>query len=109
MGLPVYETPFRYRCRLIRSFFRLGIGYLNPWSHFFLHPIVFELWDSFHQNTEGVANDNGSDDMEMMHFADDGIVTNDGSVPDSEVDPELETLLLAARPGPKKKCQRPVS
>ena len=108
----MYETTIQYRWRLIRSFFQLGIGYINPWSHFFRHPIVFELWDSFHQNNEGFPNDNGSDEMDtLMQFADDGVlVPNDGSGPESEVDPELETLLLSAqsRSKTKKQCLKPV-
>ena len=101
------ETLFQYRCRLVRSFCRLGIGYFNPWSHFFLHPIVFELWDSFCQNTEdypGASASNGMDSM--MHFADDVTLANDNSSLGTETDLEQEALLLAAHSRSEKRAKQ---
>ena len=62
-----------------------------------MHPIVFELWDSFCQNTEDLSNEGGSNEMDtMMAFADDDALLSGASSPESEVDREQEALLLAA-------------
>ena len=76
-----------------------------------MHPIVFELWDSFHQNIEVSSHDFGSDDMDtMIHFADDvNLGNNETSGLDSEADPELEACLLAAESKAKRRCSKPVS
>ena len=104
------ETVFQYHCRLTRSFFRLGIGYINPWSHFFLHPIVFELWDSFCQDTEEYPDNNGSNEMDtLMQFADDAAFVNGGSPSEADVDLEQEALLLEAHSRAKKRCAKSVS
>ena len=106
-GSIMRETLFQYRCRLVRSFWRLGIGYFNPWSHFFLHPIVFELWDSFCQNTEEYPDASNSNEMEtMMHFADDATIHNDSSSLDTEIDLEQEALLLAAQTRSEKRARQ---
>ena len=106
----MHETVFQYRVRLIRSFFRLGCGYLNPWSHFFLHPIVFELWDSFHQNIEDQVSIDESPDVDtLMAFADDAACpVRDDSSAGADVDLEQEELLLAAQCRTKRRLEKAV-
>ena len=105
------ETKFQYRIRLIRSFLRLGCGYLNPWSHFFMHPIVFELWASFCQNIEDQVSNDGSPDMDtFMGFADDAVgPIGDNSSTGADVDLEQEELLLAAQSRAKCRSAKAVS
>ena len=100
------ETLFQYRCRLIRSFIRLGLGYVNPWSHFFLHPIVFELWGSFCQNIEEMSGENPAPEMDtLMAFADDAVLLRDDSLSEADVDLEQEALLLAAQSRSEKRSK----
>lgn len=72
-----------------------------------MHPIVFELWDSFCQNTEGSLDENGSNEMDtLMSFADDAIHVGESPSPDSEIDQEQEELLLAVQARAEKRFKQ---